>query len=173
MKRSISSPVHILFFPAVILMIAVFGYHAPAFGANYSSNNDRPIIQYDPEDIAPPPVPDTPGAPEPNAIEDPALSPDSAISEPDPLIEQPEPRIEEPVPYVEEAEPYVEQTAPLVEEGEPLVNEPEPLVDEPDPLVEQPEPLVNEPEPLVDEPEPLVPQGEPLGDREAEGRGIR
>lgn len=166
MKKSTPLSVRILFFLAAIFMIAAYSYQTPVMGADYSSNKDKPHVQYDPEDIAPPPVPDTPGAPEPNAIEDPALSPDSVISEPDPMIEQPEPVIEESAPYVEEGEPLVEQPAPLVEQGEPLV-------DEPDPLVEQPEPLVEQPEPLVDEAEPLVPEGEPLGDREAEGRGIR
>lgn len=130
-----------------------------------SQKTRSPIVQYE-EEIGPPPVPDTPRAPEPAEMYDPALSPDSAISEPDPLFDQPEPVVEQPEPYVEEAEP-------LVEEPEPVVEQPAPVVREPDPLVEQPEPLVPEGEPLVDEPEPIVPRGEPLGDREAEGRGIR
>ncbi|MEQ9617797.1 MAG: hypothetical protein RIG61_01320 [Deltaproteobacteria bacterium] len=125
---------------------------------NLSPAHKSPLIQYE-EEIGPPPVPDTPRAPEPGEMYDPALSSDSAISEPDPLFEEPEPVVEQPEPYVEEAEPFP--------------GEAEPEVEEPEPLVDQPEPLVPEEEPLVDEPESMVPQGEPLGDREAEGRGIR
>lgn len=120
------------------------------------SQDLEPEIQYG--DPGPPPVPDTPLAPRPGEIEDPALSGDSVIGAPDPAL-SPESVISEP--------------DPVVEEGDPLVEQPEPLVEQPDALVEQPEAVVPEGEPLVDEPEPLVPRGEPLGDREAEGRGIR
>jgi len=155
---------------AFLLAISVSAAGFMMFGAHtlakdLSSVRVSPSVQYDSEDIAPPEAPETPVAPEPDAIDDPALSPDSAVTEPDPLVEQPEPRIEQPEPYVEEGGPVMEDS-PVVEEGDPLVNEPEPLVNEPEPLVEQPEPM-------VDEPEAVVPEGEPLGDREAEGRGLR
>ena len=101
-----------------------------------------PQIQYG--DPAPPPAPDTPEAPGPGDVYDPALSEDTALDAPDPALGQ-----------------------------ESVVSEPDPVVEEGDPLVEQPEPLVEEPEPLVDEPEAVVPEGEPLADEEAEGRGIR
>ena len=120
------------------------------------SQNLEPEIQYG--DPGPPPVPDTPLAPGPGEIEDPALSGDSVIGAPDPALSP---------------ESVVSEPDPVVEEGDPLVEQPEPLVEQPDALVEQPEAVVPEGEPLVDEPEPLVPRGEPLGDREAEGRGIR
>lgn len=127
------------------------------------SQDLEPKIQYG--DPGPPPVPDTPLAPRPGEIEDPALSGDSVIGAPDPAL-SPESVVSEPDPVVEEGDP-------LVEQPEPLVEQPEALVEQPDALVEQPEAVVPEGEPLVDEPEPLVPGGEPLGDREAEGRGIR
>lgn len=145
-------------FLTMVSAAALLPFIKHATAGNLSSGHESPRIQYE-EGIGPPPVPDTPRAPEPGEMYDPALSPDSAISEPDPLFDQPEPVVEQPEPYVEEAEPFAE-------EGEPLVEEPEPLV-------EEPEPLAPEGEPLVHEPEPVVPQGEPLGDREAEGRGIR
>ena len=80
-------------------------------------------------DPGPPPVPDTPEAPGPGEINDPALSRDSVISEPDPVVEQPE---------------------PLVEQGDPLVEQPDPLVEQPEPLVEQSDPLVEQGEPIGD-----------------------
>lgn len=147
-----------MLFLTLVLAVSLLPFVQHAKAGTISHGQESPVIQYE-EEIGPPPVPDTPRAPEPGEMYDPALSPDSAITEPDPLFDQPEPVVEQPEPVIEEPAPYVEEA--------------EPLVEEPEPLVEQPEPLVEQPEPLGDEPEPLVPEGEPLGDREAEGRGIR
>ncbi len=139
----------------ILLFTAVISAHDISL-AEHESLGREVQIQYG--DPGPPPVPDTPLAPEPGEIEDPALSGDSVLGAPYPALD---------------AESVVSEPDPVVEEPEPFVEQPEPLVEEPEALVEQPDALVPQGEPLVDEPGPLVPEGEPLGDREAEGRGIR
>ena len=147
--------------------------------------------QYDPEDIAPPPVPDTPEAPGPGDIQDDALSPDSVIEDPDPPIDQTEPYMIEPEEeqgdegqyypdagwdeeYQEEyysdeslflagqEDPLVDREYPLVESPEYPLQHPDPLVAQEDPLVDMPHPLVARENPLVRQPAPLVQRPNPL-----------
>ena len=172
------SATNILLSLALLSLSAFYTYPGTAAAEDFSSAKERPLIQYDDDDLAPPVVPDTPWAPQPGDIEDPALSPDSAISEPDPLfdqtapvIEQPEPEVIEEQPGADDGEDVVNEPGAAVEEPAPLVNGDEAVINEPEPVVEEPEPLVNQAQPIVEQPEPVVPQGEPPGDAEAEGRG--
>jgi len=147
--------------PALLFSFIIGAHHVSL--AELIIHEPAAQIQYG--DPGPPPVPDTPEAPGPGEIEDPALSGDTVLGAPDPALGNES--------VVSEPDPVVEEPAPLVEQAEPLVEQPEALVEQGEPMVEQPEVLVPQGEPLVEQPEPLVPQGEPLGDREAEGRGIR
>ena len=99
------SATNILLSLALLSLSAFYTYPGTAAAEDFSSAKERPLIQYDDDDLAPPVVPDTPRAPQPGDIEDPALSPDSAISEPDPLFDQTEPVIEQPEPVVPQGEP--------------------------------------------------------------------
>ena len=85
--------------------------------AEYLINESQAEIQYgDPE---PPPAPDTPEAPGPGEIEDPALSGETVLGVPDPALGE-ESVVSEPDPVVEQGEPLVEQPEPLVPREEPL-----------------------------------------------------
>jgi hypothetical protein len=185
MKKSFKAVLTISYslFLAAVACIFTLGSNYTAEAAAYSDSSDKPVIQYDRSDIAPPPVPDNPEAPGPGDIQDDALSPDSVISDPDPPIDQTEhyimePGDEEPQPEEEPEEYYpdaidpeyytdqqnlnAEDTSTLVDEEDPLVNQNDPLVEHPYPLVSQPGALVDQPSPLVDQPRALVDQPTPL-----------
>ncbi len=140
---------------STLLFTFIFGLHYLSH-ADYVVHESGVQIQYG--DPGPPPIPDTPEAPGPGEIEDPALSGETVLGAPDPALGD---------------ESVVSEPNPVVEEGDPLVEQTEPLVEQPAALVEQPDALVEEPEALVPQGEPMAEQPEPLGDREAEGRGIR
>ncbi len=164
--------VAILFFiPMALVLTAEDGWSDPEYQEYYET------AQYDPEDIAPPPVPDTPEAPGPGDIQDDALSPDSVIQDPDPPIDQTEPYMIEPEDeqgedgqYYPDAgwdEEYQEEYSSdeslfLVEQEDPLVDREYPLVESPDYPLQHPYPLVTQEDPLVDMPYPLVAQENPL-----------
>jgi len=131
-------------------LTAFFASSDTASASVLSSGKGTLLVQYDDDDMAPP-IPDTPQAPEPGDIDDPALSPDSVITEPDPPIDQ--------------TEPYIIQPGePVINENVNVVNEPEPqqaddngdVQDEPGPGVEEPEAVVNEPDPVVNQNTPIV-----------------
>jgi hypothetical protein len=115
-------------------------------------DKETPIVQYDDDDMAPP-IPDTPQAPEPGDIDDPALSPDSVITEPDPPIDQTEPYIIEPEPEVVD-EPVINQDVNVI--NEPDTGDAEAVGDEPGPAIEEPEAVVNEPDPVINENTPII-----------------
>ena len=92
------SIIHSLLTAVAICFIALSIDYNSASAADFSSDSDRPLVQYDENDIAPPPVPDTPRAPGPDDIQDDALSPDSVISDPDPPVDETEPYVVEPEP---------------------------------------------------------------------------
>ncbi|MCL4244565.1 MAG: hypothetical protein KJ002_05480, partial [Candidatus Dadabacteria bacterium] len=66
---------------AALALTAPAGMSGPAAAEDRQASEYYEIAQYDPEDIAPPPVPDTPEAPGPGGIQDDALSPDSVIDD--------------------------------------------------------------------------------------------
>ncbi len=156
----------ISFFTLTLFGISAFAEYIPHSGGEIG-------VQYGP---APPPAPETPLAPEPGEIETPALEGEPVLDAPDPAIDNPETVITEPDPVMNPPDEVIEDpqvdtpaTDMVLDEPAPIVQEPEPLVEEPEPVVQEPEPLVQEYDPLANEPGTL----EPLGDREAEGRGIR
>lgn len=168
MKRIMAA---ILFFiPMALVLTTKDGWSDPEYQEYYET------AQYDPEDIAPPPVPDTPEAPGPGDIQDDALSPDSVIEDPDPPIDQTEPYMIEPEEeqgdegqYYNDAgwdeyqeEYYSDESLLLVEQEDPLVDREHPLVESPEYPLQHPYPLIAQEEPLVDMPHPLVAQENPL-----------
>ena len=127
----------------LLTLLAVFGLTAIIASAGianasaFSSAKETPLIQYDDDDMVPP-MPDTPQAPEPGDIDDPALSPDSVITEPDPPIDQTEPYIIDPEPEVVD-EPVINQDVNVVNEPEPATARP--LRTSPGPPSMSPKPL--------------------------------
>ena len=151
-KSSWLSASKLLMLFAFITLSAIVASTMSAGASVVSSAKERPIIQYDDDDMVPP-MPDTPQAPEPGDIDDPALSPDSAITEPDPPVEQTEPYIINPEPEVVD-EPVINQDVNVV--NEPGPGDSEAVEDEPGPAVEEPEAVVNEPDPVVNQDTPIV-----------------
>jgi hypothetical protein len=137
---------------AVIGLTAIIASAGIATASAFSSAKETPLIQYDDDDMVPP-MPDTPQAPEPGDIDDPALSPDSVITEPDPPIDQTEPYIIDPEPEVVD-EPVINQDVNVV--NEPGAGDSEAVEDEPGPAVDEPEAVVNEPDPVVNQDTPIV-----------------
>ena len=169
-------------FTALLILMALAltapaGRHGTAAAADPQASEYYETAQYDPEDIAPPPVPDTPEAPGPGEIQDDALSPDSVIDDPDPPIDETEPYMMDPYEeggdegqyypdagwdeYDEEGY-YSDDSLLLVEQEDPLVDREYPLVDSPEYPLQHPYPLVTQEQPLVDMPDPLVAQEYPL-----------
>ena len=153
-KHRMLSTINILFLLALVGMTALFANADIANAADLSSEKEMPLIQYDDDDMAPP-IPDTPQAPEPGDIDDPALSPDSVITEPDPPIDQTEPYIIEPETEVVD-EPVINEDVNVINEPEPEAGNGEAVEDEPGPAVEEPEAVVNEPDPVVNQDTPIV-----------------
>lgn len=145
---------YILVFSSLIFTLILSEHYTSH--AKYVVHESGAQIQYG--DPGPSPVPDTPQAPGPGEIEDPAQSGETVLGAPDPALGD---------------ESVVSEPNPVLEEGDPLVEQPAALVEQPDALLEEPEPLVEQPEALVPQGEPTVEEPEPLGDTEAEGRGIR
>ncbi len=137
---------------AVTGLAAICANPGDARASVLSSANAKPLIQYDDDDMVPP-MPDTPQAPGPGDIDDPALSPDSVITEPDPPIDQTEPYIIDPEPEVVD-EPVINQDVNVI--NEPGPGDSEAVEDEPGPAVEEPEAVVNEPDPVVNQDTPIV-----------------
>ena len=143
---------------SILMLLALIGLtvltasagvsHASAF----SAAKETPLIQYDDDDMVPP-MPDVPEAPGPGDIDDPALSPDSVITEPDPPIDQTEPYIIDPEPEVID-EPVINDDVNVINEGG--GGDSEAVEDEPGPAIEEPEAVVNEPDPVVNQDTPIV-----------------
>lgn len=143
---------HLLMFLAIIGFTALTSSTGPADASVASSAKKTPLIQYDDDDMVPP-MPDTPQAPEPGDIDDPALSPDSVITEPDPPIDQTEPYIIDPEPEVID-EPVINDDVNVINESG--GGDSEAVEDEPGPAIEEPEAVVNEPDPVVNQDTPIV-----------------
>lgn len=141
--------IFLLFFLGVTALIT---YANISIAAAHSFEKVTPLIQYDDDDMVPP-MPDMPQAPGPGDIDDPALSPDSVITEPDPPIDQTEPYIIDPEPEVVD-EPVINDDVNVINEGG--GGDSEAVEDEPGPAIEEPEAVVNEPDPVVNQDTPIV-----------------
>jgi len=146
---SIRSMLMLLTFIGLTVLIATIDI---ADASVFSAAKETPLIQYDDDDMVPP-MPDIPQAPGPEDIDDPALSPDSVITEPDPPIDQTEPYIIDPEPEVID-EPVINQDVNVINEGG--GGDSEAVEDEPGPALEEPEAVVNEPDPVVNQDTPIV-----------------
>ena len=143
---------------SILMLLALIGLTALTVSAGishasvFSNAKETPLIQYDDDDMVPP-MPDIPQAPGPGDIDDPALSPDSVITEPDPPIDQTEPYIIDPEPEVVD-EPVINDDVNVINEGG--GGDSEAVEDEPGPAIEEPEAVVNEPDPVVNQDTPIV-----------------
>ncbi len=144
----------VLLFLALICLTALISYASKAQASAYSESFRTPLVQYDDDDMVPP-MPDTPQAPGPGDIDDPALSPDSVITEPDPPIDQTEPYIIDPEPEVVN-EPVIDENVNVINEPEAQVEDPESAGGAPGSALEEPEAVVNEPDPVVNEDTPII-----------------
>jgi hypothetical protein len=136
----------------ITALIGLISYAGIVNASVLTADNHTPVVQYDDDDMVPP-MPDVPQAPEPGDIDDPALSPDSVITEPDAPIDQTEPYIVEPEPEVVD-EPVINQDVNVI--NEPEAGDSEAVGDEPGPAIVEPEAVVNEPDPVVDQGSPII-----------------
>lgn len=143
----------LLYLVAAVLLSLIL-YTGVVNASVLNTGNGSPFVQYDDDDMVPP-MPDVPQAPGPGDIDDPALSPDSVITEPDPPIEETEPYIIEPEPEVVD-EPVINQDVNVINEPELQPGDSGAVGDEPGAAIEEPEAVVNEPDPVVNEGTPIV-----------------
>lgn len=135
-------------------VFALIPYQGISNAAVMASGHSSLRVQYDNDDMVPP-MPDVPQAPGPQDIDDPALSPDSVITEPDPPIQQTEPYVIEPEPDVVD-EPVINQDVNVVNEPEQQPGDAGAAGDESGPGIEEPEAVVNEPDPVVNQGSPII-----------------
>lgn len=145
---------NMLSYLVITFLITSISYAGAANASVLNTGDNPPLVQYDDDDMVPP-MPDVPQAPGPGDIDDPALSPDSVITEPDPPIEETEPYIIEPEPEVVD-EPVINQDVNVINEPELQPGDSGAVGDEPGAAIEEPEAVVNEPDPVVDEGSPII-----------------
>jgi len=138
----------------IAVLFGMISYAAVVNASVLNAGNGSPLVQYDDDDMVPP-MPEVPQAPGPGDIDDPALSPDSAVTEPDPPVEQTEPYIIEPEPEVVD-EPVINQDVNVVNEPDPQAEDSGAAGDEPGDAIEEPEAVVNEPDPVVNQGSPII-----------------
>ena len=167
-KRFLSES-NIILILALISLTAFCIYTSTASARSIPSGKDRPRIQSDDDDIAPPMNPDSSQNAEPRNLNDPAIAHGNATSEPDSLTDRPESGVIGGESVTEGNDDAADEPDAEVEEPSPTVNGNETVLNEPQPQVEEPDPLVNQAQPSLEQPETVVPEAALPGDTEDGG----
>jgi hypothetical protein len=159
----------------IVLILALIGstavrmYTSTASARSIPSGKDRPLIQSDDDDIAPPINTDSSQNDEPKNLDDPASAHWNATSERDSLTNQPDSGVTGEEPAAEENDNAADEPDNDAEEPSSSVNGDETVLNEAQPQVEEPDPLVNQAEPPLEQPETVVPEAGLPGDTENGG----